>query len=256
MRFAKYHVCRHDIIVAKEREADLDCKLLCHRRLGIGADSLAFITASEHADAGLVVYKADGRANVFCGDALLCAAKHIYDNQWVRRRSMTIETAGRTVELLWTLSNGEADRVTADLGEASQSGKPIYNPYVPLRLVTLGQPYLIVETERLDGAPVNTLGKKLAHSPNYQQGIDVVFAMVPEQKKISLRIWAHGIGEVPCDGTAACSAAVAAMAQYKCDQSVTVQMPGGDLSVVWDEDSNHIFLTGTAERIFEGEYIP
>jgi diaminopimelate epimerase len=32
-----------------------------------------------------------------------------------------------------------------------------------------------------------------------------------------------------------------------------VKLVGGDLTVEWDEDTGHVFMTGPAEEVFSGE---
>ena len=37
------------------------------------------------------------------------------------------------------------------------------------------------------------------------------------------------------------------------DNDVLVHLRGGDLRIVYDEKSNHVFMTGPATEVFEGE---
>jgi diaminopimelate epimerase len=38
------------------------------------------------------------------------------------------------------------------------------------------------------------------------------------------------------------------------DRKALVHLPGGDLKIQWDELTNHVFMTGPAEDVFEGEW--
>jgi diaminopimelate epimerase len=55
-------------------------------------------------------------------------------------------------------------------------------------------------------------------------------------------------------GTGACAAAVACHWTGRVDRSVTVRLDGGSLQIRWDRESNHVFMTGPAETVFEGEF--
>ena len=39
----------------------------------------------------------------------------------------------------------------------------------------------------------------------------------------------------------------------KTGRKVTVEVLGGALTIQWDEKTNHIFMTGPAEFVFDGE---
>ena len=38
-------------------------------------------------------------------------------------------------------------------------------------------------------------------------------------------------------------------------QSCTVDLPGGPLEIEWRESDNHIYMTGPAERVFQGSVV-
>ena len=40
----------------------------------------------------------------------------------------------------------------------------------------------------------------------------------------------------------------------KTGRHVLVHLDGGDLQIRWDEESNHLFMTGPAETVFAGTY--
>jgi diaminopimelate epimerase len=37
------------------------------------------------------------------------------------------------------------------------------------------------------------------------------------------------------------------------ERDARLDLPGGPLAIAWEETSNHVFMTGPAERIFDGE---
>ena len=40
----------------------------------------------------------------------------------------------------------------------------------------------------------------------------------------------------------------------RCDRSVNMKLLGGNLKIHWEESNNHVYMTGEAVTVFEGEY--
>lgn len=68
-----------------------------------------------------------------------------------------------------------------------------------------------------------------------------------------MRVWERGSGETLSCGTGACAACAATAFLRQTERQVTVYTVGGALEVRWDETDGHLYLTGSAETVFEGE---
>ena len=69
-----------------------------------------------------------------------------------------------------------------------------------------------------------------------------------------MRVIERGSGETLACGTGACASAVAAIYHGLTERNVTVHLPGGDLTVQWKDNLYPVFMTGTAEEVFRGNY--
>lgn len=67
-----------------------------------------------------------------------------------------------------------------------------------------------------------------------------------------MRVWERGSGETFACGTGACACVVAGGLNGYTDDKVTVELPGGKLDVKWDTD-NHVYMKGSATKVFDGE---
>ena len=38
-----------------------------------------------------------------------------------------------------------------------------------------------------------------------------------------------------------------------CERKATVKLLGGDLIIEWNEKNNHVYMTGPAVKVFDGE---
>ena len=67
-----------------------------------------------------------------------------------------------------------------------------------------------------------------------------------------IRVWERGVGETRACGTGATATAVALVRTGAALSPVTVELPGGLLTVRVDSDLR-VFMTGPAEEIYHGD---
>jgi diaminopimelate epimerase len=88
--------------------------------------------------------------------------------------------------------------------------------------------------------------------PDFPQRVNAGFMQVVSPGEIRLRVFERGVGETLACGTGACAAAVYGIRRGWLQDSVTVQLPGGKLSVAWGGPGEPVIMTGPTEVVFEG----
>ena len=68
----------------------------------------------------------------------------------------------------------------------------------------------------------------------------------------TMRVHERGSGETMACGTGACAAVVAGCLQGQLDDTVEVQLRGGQLSVNWRQQDSHVLMTGPVTTVYEG----
>ena len=68
-----------------------------------------------------------------------------------------------------------------------------------------------------------------------------------------MRVWERGSGETIACGTGASAAVVAGVLNDVNERKTRVELIGGELLIEWRESNNHVYLTGNAITVFEGE---
>ena len=68
-----------------------------------------------------------------------------------------------------------------------------------------------------------------------------------------MRVWERGAGETLACGTGACASVVACNLNDYIENEANVELLGGTLNIKWNKENNHIYMTGTATTVFEGE---
>jgi diaminopimelate epimerase len=247
------------------------------RHFGIGGDGLILICPSDVADARMRMFNADGSEAEMCGNGIRCVAKYVYDHGLSARQSLRIETGAGLKTLELELVDQRVRRVRVDMGEPvldpsripttlpgtpDQWHAPVVDAELevcgaPLRVtcVSMGNPHCVTFVEELTDHWVLHLGPQVERDPHFPNRVNAEFVQVIAPDEIRMRVWERGSGETLACGTGACAACVAGALSGRTARKVLAHLPGGDLELDWAED-NHVYLTGGAVEVFQGEWDP
>ncbi|WP_024354420.1 diaminopimelate epimerase [Brevundimonas naejangsanensis] len=243
-----------------------------------GFDQLIGIEPSETADAFMRVWNADGSMVETCGNALRCVGwlmLEATDKEEVLIDTLSgPTTARRASPLSGRVGSGDpAGSTSAAIHEvAVDMGAPRLDwDQVPLSeemdtrgielqvgpidapvlhtpgAVSMGNPHVVFFTDRQDDAFVRGSGSLVEHHPLFPEGVNVGFAHVLSPDHIRLRVWERGAGLTLACGTGACAALVAAARRGLTGRKAAVTVDGGELTIAWDEATNHVFMTGPVQ---------
>jgi diaminopimelate epimerase len=82
--------------------------------------------------------------------------------------------------------------------------------------------------------------------------VNCEFVKVLGRTELRQRAWERGSGETFACGTGACAVCVAGVLTGRSDRCVVIHLLGGDLSIEWNEENNHVYMTGPAVEVFNG----
>ena len=119
--------------------------------------------------------------------------------------------------------------------------------------VSMGNPHYVIFTDEID--QVGETGQKLEHHPAFPQRCNIELARIEADGTIRTRVWERGSGITEACGTGACATAVAAALTGKAGRTSHIVMDGGTLTIEWRESDNHVYMTGPAEFVFDGEIL-
>lgn len=239
------------------------------RHFGVGSDGLILICPSQVADCKMVMFNSDGSQSQMCGNGVRCVGKYIHDRGLTAKTTVTVETLGGIKILQLHLHEDKVSAITVDMGKpilapaeipvASTKDRFIDQPVtvrdktVSVTAVSMGNPHAIVFVEDTDSLELAKLGPDFEHHPIFPERTNTEFIQVLDRSNLNMRVWERGAGETLACGTGACAALVAAVLTGRCDREATLHLLGGDLRIRWDETTDHVFMTGPAEFVFDGE---
>lgn len=245
-------------------------RAVSNRHTGIGGDGLILICRTDEADAEMRMFNADGSASEMCGNGIRCVAKYVYDHGIKRSETLRIASAGTIYDLQLTIVDGFVEQVRVDMGEpildgasipTTFSGEPIVD--APLTLpgqdlavtcVSMGNPHCVTYVDEASDTLVTGLGPLIEHDSHFPNRVNVEFVEVLSRTAVRQRTWERGSGETLACGTGASAVCVAGVLTNKTDRNVTVHLLGGDLQLEWNEEDNHVYMTGPATEVFSGEW--
>ena len=241
---------------------------LSDRHFGIGGDGVILIENSNLADFKMRIFNSDGSEAEMCGNGIRCVGKYVYDKKMTDKKEITIETLSGIKELKLYCENGVCDKVCVDMGDPTFRSEDlptfldekitkdlkleIDDKKFYFTLVSMGNPHAIAFVENVDEIPLKEYGPIVENDSIFQNRTNVEFVEIEDKKHIKMRVWERGSGETLACGTGACAAVVAGGVNGYIDNEVTVELPGGNLDIKWDKN-NHVYMTGSAKTIFEGE---
>ncbi|MEM2342347.1 MAG: diaminopimelate epimerase [Candidatus Bathyarchaeia archaeon] len=271
--FWKMHGLGNDYILIDNRDGRLCDEVLsplaqklCRRRFSVGADGLLLVYDSNVADVKMRIFNADGSEAEMCGNGIRCLAKYCYEGGVIVKSEIRIETLTgiKTVQL--NIEDGRVKAVRVDMGipifkreripiagegEFINEELKVNDEVFKATCLSVGNPHCVIFIENVDDFPVAYYGPRIENHPLFPKRINVEFAQVIRQDLIKVRVWERGVGETLACGTGACASVVAGNILGKVNRECTVQLPGGELKIEYDE-SNRIFMTGPAETVYKG----
>lgn len=274
IRFAKMHGIGNDYIYINCLQQTLEqperlARLWSDRHTGIGSDGLVLILPSETCDFRMRMFNADGSEAEMCGNAARCIGKYVYDFGLTNKTALTLETkAGIRPLRLFVDVHNRVERVTVDMGEPMLDTQriPVDLPrqqvideqvfiadeVYDITCVSMGNPHTVIFAADIDKMDLARRGAAIEYSELFPQRTNVEFVEVIDRTHLRMRVWERGAGETMACGTGACAALTAAVLNNKTDRETEITLRGGTLQVAWKND-NHIYLTGTATLVYEGE---
>ncbi|MBP5514941.1 MAG: diaminopimelate epimerase [Bacteroidaceae bacterium] len=270
--FTKMHGCGNDYIYVDALHhpiADPAATSIVwsNRHKGIGSDGLVLIdkpSVSQFdlpeaslpilADFSMRIFNADGSEAMMCGNASRCIGKYLYERGLTNKTEIRLQTLSGIKVLHLHVSDGIVDSVTVDMGEPKLDDESQYVPSKNLSLgvfVSMGNPHYVIFTD--DVNQVGETGRELEYNPAFPLRCNIEFARIESDGSIRTRVWERGSGITLACGTGACATAVAAFLTGRAGRKVDIVMDGGTLNIEWCEADNHLYMTGPAEFVFDGE---
>jgi len=236
---------------------------------GIGSDGLVLIGYADTpaADYSMRIFNADGSEAMMCGNASRCIGKYLYERGLTDKTVIRLQTLSGVKVLQLHVNAGIVESVTVDMleprmkapaqfgvkgggaidHELTADGRAFCGTFV-----SMGNPHFVIFADDAETLDVARYGRTLEHHEVFPERCNIEFACVKPDGTIRTRVWERGSGITMACGTGACATAVAAASTGRSPRHALIAMDGGALDIDWRDD-NHVYMTGPAAFVFDGE---
>lgn len=275
IKFTKMHGLGNDYVYIdctdeqKIKNISSLAQFISNRHFGVGSDGLILICKSDIADFKMRMFNYDGTEAEMCGNGIRCVGKFVYDKGLTKKDNITVETLAGIKKLKFNIKEGNVETVEVDMGE------PILEPdKVPViseeaivknlkikarenefkfTCVSMGNPHAITIVDNTKDFNIEKYGPVLEKDEHFPRRANIEFIELVDKNNIKMRVWERGAGETLACGTGACASVVACALNGYIENEANVELLGGTLKIRWDKENNHIYMTGPATTVFEGE---
>lgn len=274
MKFTKMEGIGNDYVYVNcfketvENPSEVSIKV-SDRHFGIGSDGLILIKPSDVADFKMDMFNSDGSQAEMCGNGIRCVGKYVYDYGLTDKTEISVETLAGIKYLTLKPENGKVVEITVDMGEpilepalvpvVSDKDKVVNEPIVVdgkeyrMTAVSMGNPHAVVYIDSTKDLPIEEIGPLFESHEVFPKRVNTEFIQIISRKEVNMRVWERGATETLACGTGACASTVAGVLNGLTDDEITLHLLGGDLRVKWDQETNHVLMTGPAKVVFDGE---
>lgn len=274
IKFTKMHGLGNDYVYIDainqkiENESSL-AKFVSNRHFGIGSDGLILICKSNVADFKMRMFNSDGSEAEMCGNGIRCVGKFVYDKRLTNKTTVKIETLAGIKTLILNIKEGKVETARVDMGEPILEAEkiPVISKEQPVKnlvleaeekkfkftCVSMGNPHAITIVDDTKKFDVEKYGRILEVDKAFPKKANIEFVQIADKENIKMRVWERGAGETLACGTGACATAVACNLNGLTERKVNIELLGGILNIEWNKEDNHVYMTGPAVTVFDGE---
>lgn len=271
LQFTKMQGLGNDFIMIDGINQKLDlsseqARRLADRKQGVGCDQILMVEAPQRSgiDFTYRILNADGGEVEQCGNGARCFALFVKDKGLTDKDTIRIQTKGSLMVL-----NVEPDnKVMVNMGI------PVFEPTavpfatselkdkyelelngatVEVAVLALGNPHAVQVVDDVDTALVCEQGPLIESHPKFPNRVNAGFMQIIDRDCVRVRVYERGVGETLACGSGACAAMVVGKAWGLLNDTVEVRLTGGSLTVHWAGPGQPVHMTGTANKVFEGE---
>lgn len=281
--FTKMEGCGNDYVYLDGFSEDLRlaegdipslARAVSDRHYGVGSDGLVLIlppTSPDSADLRMRMFNADGSEAEMCGNGIRCFARYVYEAGHVAGEEFTVETGAGILVPKIIKENGSISMIQVDMGEPVLEGDRIpvdgygmnrvINEEIQVQgqsfkmtCVSMGNPHCVVFVEDAENFPIYELGRHFETHTKFPRKTNTEFVQVIDRQHLRMRVWERGAAVTLACGTGSCATLTAAVLNGLADRRAEVQLDGGRLVIEWNEQDNHLYMTGPALQVFSGSY--
>ena len=271
IRFTKMHGLGNDFVMidAISQQVTITperARKIADRHFGVGCDQVLVVESPSLPDADFKyrIFNSDGSEVENCGNGARCFAVFVRMRKLTGKKTIRAETATGIL----VLNIVDQYSVTVDMGipvltpasipflfdtQQAEYSLPLDDQDLRIGAVSMGNPHAVSIVDDTNEYPVEIIGPLVESHPLFPNRVNAGFMSIVSRDEINLRVYERGVGETLACGTGACAAVVAGYVQGLLNDTVAVNLPGGQLSITWKGPDHPVLMTGPTTTVFHGQ---
>lgn len=276
INFIKMHGAGNDFIMVDSTDEEFLslnqlAESLCDRHFGIGGDGLILILNPEdnRNDYKMRMFNSNGSEAEMCGNGIRCFAHYLKKYKNSSKNIFRVETLSGIIKPEIIEYKKKTSLVKVNMG------KPHFKPdEIPIKInekldyirdyklkimdkefrincVSMGNPHTIIFMDEVNNIPLKKWGEAIENHSAFPEKTNVEFIRIVGRNEIIMKVWERGSGITLACGTGASASVVAGIKNNYLDNEVLVHLPGGDLTITWNQYDD-VYMTGPSEIVFHG----
>jgi diaminopimelate epimerase len=269
MRIWKGHAYGNDFLMVRAEEVAARgtepkelARQVCARHSGLGADGL-ILFRDEEDGTRFDLLNPDGSYAELSGNGVRCLAALIAHHNGGAAASVgpVVIHTDAGPKTLTPLAHDELIRRTtfrAAMGRPEHLRElhlDVAGERIRVAALTMGNPQCILLDQPMTEERLHKFGPALQTHREFPAGVNVEIIRVESPDRVRILIWERGVGPTESSGTGSCASAIAAASFAGANRVTDVVAPGGSQRVEWTQE-NEVFLTGWAQLLFDGQWLP
>lgn len=270
IQFTKMQGLGNDFVVIDAVRQSIDmtparARSLADRYAGVGCDQILIVEEVDASDIDFRyrIFNADGGEVQQCGNGARCFAHFVRDQGLTDKREIRVLTQGGVLDL--KLESDNSVTVAMGIPEFEPEKIPfvaekqrlsysvdVADRMIEMSVLAIGNPHAVQLVDDVGTAPVLTTGAVIESHCRFPERVNAGFMQILDKNHVKLRVYERGVGETLACGSGACAAVVAGNRLQILNNKVQVEVKGGLLSVSWAGEGQHVYLSGPAYKVFEG----
>lgn len=277
LKFEKYQGAGNDFIIVNEKDLiekgipdyNQFASEVCCRHFGIGADGLLILKYVANMPF-MFYYNSDGSQAPMCGNGIRCFSFYLKNNNVEQEDTFTVKTLSGDLKIE-TKTENETFFAKVNMGEPVFDVKKLINiekerfmrekiiideKEIEISYIFMGTDHSVIFVNDFSDYDIDDLGSKIEnYTEIFPKKVNVNFVKVHDRSNIEVITWERGAGRTLACGTGATASAVFARIYGYVEDRINVTVPGGKLVIDYAGYGSEAYMTGTSEKIAEGQYI-
>ena len=267
INFTKMHGLGNDYIyietikdnqlINEEKNIQKLVRYLSDRHFGVGGDGVIFIEKSKLADSKRRLFNSDGSEAEMCGNGIRCFAKYVYDKGFTKKEVIDIETLAGIKQVTFIKdSQNRIEKMKVNMGIPKIEEKKhilLLDENIEINVISIGNPHAVIFVDHVEHIDIEKYGPFIENHEIFPNKTNVEFVQILDKNLIKMRVWERGTGETLACGTGACASVVAGVMNHLTRRKVKTLLTGGELEIEWEKETNEIYMTGIATKVFDGK---